>query len=77
MFGLKKNKNGLFSFDLENELKSDHAKAKKMLKEIEDKEQKIKAAIRQGASKAEFEKMGAVLKAYQALHKVITRLAST
>jgi transcription termination factor NusB len=77
MFDNKKNKTDMFAFDLEKDLKSDHAKAKKLLKEIEEKEQKIKSAIRSGASKPEFEKMGAYLKAYQALHKVVSRLASS
>lgn len=66
----------MFSFDLEKELKNDHAKAKKLLKEIEEKEGKLKTAIRAGASKQEFEKMGIYLKAYQGLHKVVARLAS-
>jgi transcription termination factor NusB len=75
MFDVPKNKSGMFSFDLEKELKDDHTKAKKLLKEIEEKEHKLKNAIRSGAPKVEFEKMGVFLKAYQALHKVVTRLA--
>lgn len=77
VFEKKQNKSGMFSFDLEKELKNDHAKAKQLLKEIEHKEQQIKNAIRHGAPKEEFEKMGIYLKAYQALHKVVTRLASS
>lgn len=77
MFEKKQNKTGMFAFDLEKELKSDHAKAKELLKEIDHKEQQLKNAIRHGASKEEFEKMGIYLKAYQALHKVVTRLASS
>jgi transcription termination factor NusB len=77
VFDIPKNKSGMFSFDLEKELKHDHAKAKKLLKEIEAKEQHLKNAIRAGTNKAEFEKLGMFLKAYQGLHRVITRLAST
>jgi len=77
VFDVKKNRSGMFSFDLEKDLKENHAKAKKLLKEIEDKEQHLKSHIRQGASKVEFEKMGIYLKAYQGLHKVVTRLASS
>lgn len=67
----------MFEFNLEKELKADHAKAKKLLKEVDEKQALIKAEIRKGASKEEFEKLGIMLKAYEALHKVITRLAST
>jgi len=77
MFEKKKNKTGMFEFNLEKELKADHAKAKKLLKEVDEKQALIKAEIRKGASKEEFEKLGVMLKAYEALHKVITRLAST
>lgn len=77
MFDQKKNKTGMFAFDLEKELKNDHAKAKQLLKEIDEKQNHLKQAIRHGASKEEFEKMGVYLKAYQALHKVVTRLAAS
>jgi transcription termination factor NusB len=77
MFDNKKNKSGMFSFDLEKELKQDHAKAKQLLKEVDAKEQQLKSTIRKGASKEDFDKLGVLLKAYQGLHKVITRLASS
>lgn len=77
MFDNKKNKTGMFAFDLEKELKEDHAKAKKLLKEIDEKQAKLKNMARSGASKEEFEKITAYTNAYQALHKVVTRLASS
>lgn len=77
MFDNKKNKSGMFSFDLEKELKEDHAKAKKLLKEIDEKQAKLKSAARSGASKEEFEKINTYINAYQALHRVVTRLASS
>ena len=77
MFDNKKNKTGMFAFDLEKELKEDHAKAKKLLKEIDEKQAKLKSMARSGGSKEEFEKMTAYANAYQALHKVVTRLASS
>lgn len=77
MFDNKKNKTGMFAFDLEKEFKEDHAKAKKFLKEIDEKQAKLKNMARSGASKEEFDKLNIYINAYQALHKVITRLAST
>lgn len=77
MFDNKKNKTGMFAFDLEKDLKGDHAKAKKLLKEVDEKQAKLKSMARSGASKEDFEKMTAYTNAYQALHRVITRLASS
>lgn len=75
MFGLEKNKTrALFEFDLEKELKQNPSKAKEVLQHVESKIQELKGILRQGAGSKEFDECGALLHAYAALQRVLTRL---
>jgi hypothetical protein len=73
MFGMEKKK-ALFEFDLEIALKKDLKKKQEVLKNIEDKTQKLKTALREGASTEHFDHYGVLLHAYGALQKVINRV---
>jgi hypothetical protein len=74
MYGLEKKPKGPFEFDLEKDLKEDPAKAKQMLKVIEEKIQEIKGILRQGAESEDFDKYGILLHGYAALQKVLTKV---
>ena len=75
MFGLEKKKaRELFEFDLEKELKKDHAKAKQMLQHVESRMQDLKGILRQGASSKDFDNCGILLHGYAALQRVLNRL---
>jgi len=76
MYGLEKKPKGPFEFDLEKDLKEDPAKAKQMLKVIEEKIQEIKGILRQGAESEDFDKYGILLHGYAALQKVLTKVIS-
>ncbi len=76
MFWMEKKK-ALFEFDLEIELKKDPKKKQELLKNIENKTQKLKTALREGASTEHFDHYGVLLHAYGALQKVLSRVAST
>lgn len=75
MFGMEKKK-ALFEFDLEGELKKDPKKKQELLKNIEEKTQKLKAALRDGSSSEHFDQYGVLLHAYGALQKVINRVTT-
>lgn len=76
MFGLEKQGKELFEFDLEKELKSNPTKTKELLKTIEERIQKIKGTLRQGAQSEDFDQLGVLLHGYAALQKVITKFTS-
>lgn len=75
MFGLenqKKRKADEFVFELENELKV-AKKHQEIKKNVEDKIQKIKDALREGNLKDEFDDFGILLYGYTSLLKVMSR----
>lgn len=75
MYGMEKKGKPHFEFDLEVELKKDHAKARELLKTVDHKVQEIKGLLRQGAGSQDFDNLGVLLHGYAALQRVITRIA--
>ncbi len=79
MFGLEdqKKKKGTepFVFDLEKELK-DPKSASALKQRIEERVQDIKATLRAGESKEEFDEFGILLHGYAALLKVLGKVTS-
>lgn len=76
MFGLEKQKKAKveeFVFELEQELKSPAA-WDKMRTHVEQSMGSIKAALRAGEDKEEFDKFGLLLYGYASLLKVMVRL---
>lgn len=74
MFGLEKKPNEPFQFDLEADLHKDPAKAKALVKEIEDRIGQLKNMLRQGADNDDFDEYGVLLHAYAALQRVLKRI---
>lgn len=78
MFGLEgqqgKKKGTEYIFDLEKELKNknEHAKIKK---NVEERIQQIKAILRSGEDKEEFDTYGILLHGYTSLLKVLGRFS--
>lgn len=79
MFGLEKKKDEgkskEFVFDLEAEMK-DPKLNRDNKKKIEDKIQSIKASLRGGCLKEEFDQFGILLHGYTSLLKVLSRFKS-
>lgn len=79
MFGLEdqknKGKSKDFMFDLEMEL-ADKKENKAKKKLVEDRIQQIKAILRSGSVKEEFDQFGILLHGYTSLLKVMTRFKS-
>jgi len=76
MFGLekqKKKKTEEFIFELEKELKS-YQTHQEYKKRVEEKIQDIRAVLRKGDNKDEFDKFGVLLHGYTSLLKVMSRL---
>ena len=76
MYGLEKKPKHAFEFDLEKDLKKDPNKARELLKTAEDKIQKIKAELREGAKGPELDQLGALMHGYTALQKVLSRITN-
>lgn len=74
MFGLEKKPKEPFQFDLEAELHQDPAKAKALLKEIDERVGKLKNLLRQGAETDDFDDYGVLLHGYAALQRVLKRV---
>lgn len=76
MFGLEKKKSeekpGEFVFDLEKDL-ADLKKHGELKKLVEERIQKIKAILRSGSAKEEFDRYGVLLHGYTSLLKVLMR----
>jgi len=72
MFGLKKEPKEPFKFDLEEDLRSDPAKAKEMLKVVAERTNELKNLLRQGAETEDFDDYGVLLHGYAALQKILT-----
>ncbi|KZN27503.1 DUF5398 family protein [Chlamydia pecorum] len=60
-------------FDLEKDMQ-DLSKAQEIKASVQDKVQKLNAALREGAHKESFEKQQALLAGYLALQKVLGRM---
>lgn len=79
MFGLEENdkKKNVFEFDLEKDLKSSLKKKKEIKQRVTDSIAKLKKLLREGSTDMkEFEKLGALLRGYAALQKVISKVAA-
>ena len=77
MFGMEKKgrrEKALLEFDLEKELRANPEKAKKTLKEVEEKIVEIKDLLRKGGNSKEFDQLGVLLHGYTALQRVIKRI---
>lgn len=74
MYGLEKKPRGPLEFDLELDIKSDPVKAKKLMKEIEEKIHELKNLLRQGAETEDFDDYGVLLHGYAALQKVLNKV---
>ncbi|MGE5195909.1 MAG: DUF5398 family protein [Anaerolineae bacterium] len=74
MFGLENKPKKPFEFDLEEDLRKDPDKARKLLKSVEEKIHEIKALLRQGAQSQDFDKFGILLHGYAALQRVLNRI---
>lgn len=77
MFGLEKQKKeqqDFFEFDLERDLKSDKKMAKEMQENIENQIQNLKKKLREGSGSKNFDQLGIILHAYNALQKVVGRV---
>lgn len=75
MFGLEKQKKKKvepFVFDLEKELK-DPKRYREMKQMVEDRIQRIKAVLKTGENKEEFDSFGVLLHGYTSLLKVMAR----
>lgn len=75
MFGLEKEENAFFEFDMEKDFKADPSRKKKVCKEIEEKIAELKEMLRKGMdSEKEFEDYGTLLRGYASLQKVVNRI---
>ena len=74
MFGLEKKPGEPFEFDLEMDLHKDPAKAKALLKDVEERIGELKKLLRQGAETDDFDDYGVMLHAYAALQRVLKRV---
>lgn len=76
MFGLEKKTKAPFEFALEEEIKSDPGKKKKLLEEAEASIQEIKSLLRQGTDPEHFDDYGVLLLGYGALQKVLGKVTT-
>ncbi|MBN2478899.1 MAG: DUF5398 family protein [Parachlamydiales bacterium] len=74
MYGLEKNSNEKFDFDLEIDIKKNPEKATQILKQIEKNIQSIKENLRKGSNAKELDKLGVLLQGYKSLEKVLTKV---
>lgn len=74
MFGLEKKPNEPFEFDLEVDLHKDPAKAKALLKEVNERVGQLKDLLRKGADNDDFDEYGVLLHGYAALQKVLKKV---
>lgn len=74
MFGLEKQPKQPFQFDLEADLHKDPAKAKALLKDIEQRMAELKKLLREGAETDDFDEYGVLLHAYTAFQRVLKRI---
>ena len=77
MFGLKKEPNEPFAFDLESDLKKDPAQAKALMRLVEERLGKLKNLLREGAETEDFDDYGILLHGYSALQKILKKVMIT
>jgi len=75
MYGLEKKDKGKFKFDLEKEIAANPARSKEILEKVEQRMQKIKTSLREGANEKDFDRLGILLNGYSALQKVLKNIA--
>lgn len=78
MYGLEKDKKGgeekEMVFDLEKDIVADPANFKMLKGKVLERVQELKAALRSGADKDNFDKYGILLHGYVSLKKVMERV---
>lgn len=74
MYGLEKEPNKKFDFDLEKDLKKNPQRSKEVVDGAEKHVQELKKLLREGHNEKEFEQLGVLLHGYVALQKVIRKV---
>ena len=74
MYGLEKNADEKFDFDLEVDIKKNPEQANQILKQIEKNIASIKDNLRKGAKTKELDDLGVMLQGYKSLEKVIKKV---
>lgn len=74
MFGLEKENEGKFVFDLERDIKEQPGYGKKILGQVENRISEIKKALREGANEKEYDRLGILLHGYNSLQRVLKRV---
>jgi len=74
MFGLEQQPKEPFQFDLETDIKTDPAKAKEILKSVDERMARLKQKLREGAETDDFDEFGVLLHGYTALQRIIGRI---
>jgi len=75
MYGLEKQPEERFAFDLEKEIKEKPNRSKEILEKVEKRMHEIKHALREGQNEKDFDRLGILLHGYAALQKVIRKVA--
>ncbi|HSX26971.1 MAG TPA: DUF5398 family protein [Chlamydiales bacterium] len=75
MYGLEKEPDKRFAFDLENEIKQKPHRGKEILDKVEKRIHELKKLLREGQNEKEFDRLGILLHGYAALQKVIRKVA--
>ena len=75
MYGLEKEPEGKFSFNLEKEIKENPARAKEILKKVEEVIHEIKDTLRKGANEKEFDDLEILLQGYVSLQKILKKIS--
>lgn len=74
MYGMEKQPQEKFAFDLEKEILEKPARGKQILEVVEKRINGIKKRLREGASEKEFDQLGILLHGYTALQKVLKKI---
>lgn len=74
MFGLEKEPQNKFSFDLEKQIKSNPAHAKLLIDQTEQKIHDIKKVLREGTNETDFDKLGILLHGYTSFQKILKKV---
>jgi hypothetical protein len=74
MYGLKKEPQEKFAFDLEKEIKENPTHGKKLLDKAEQRILEIKKQLREGIEANQFDQLGILLHGYAALQKVLKKV---
>ena len=74
MYGLEKQPEKRFAFDLEKEIKEKPHRGKAILEKTEERIAEIKKVLREGAHEKDFDRLGVLLHGYAALQKVLRKV---